>query len=67
MTNHRHSVACCGDCGAHPAGTCYGCDKRRRNEARREAQARRAKQRAEKLAVNIKIARDAAVAASGGY
>jgi len=41
MTTHRHTSACCNDCGQHPAGSCTGCDSRRQNEARREARATR--------------------------
>lgn len=33
MRKHRHSQACCNDCGEHPHGSCYGCDRRRVNEA----------------------------------
>lgn len=30
---HKHSEACCNDCGQHPLGTCQGCDHRRLREA----------------------------------
>lgn len=41
MTKHRHSDACCNDCGAHTPGTCTACDRRRA----REATARRRRER----------------------
>ena len=41
MTEHRHTTSCCNDCGAHPAGTCTGCDTRRRNGRRAAARRER--------------------------
>ena len=68
---HRHGDACCQDCGSHSAGTCYGCDRRRRNAARRENAERNAErnfaERFKKMAVNEEMLRAAAKAASGGY
>jgi hypothetical protein len=35
---HRHTENCCNECGGHKPGTCDGCDRRARREAKRPQQ-----------------------------